>query len=243
MDDRPPERAHLIERGGEIRDREVGQRGRVAGPATARGPRWSGRRPGSASHPPRRRDAARAGRRAARSRTAVRAPGHLRGTRPGTAADRPPPTRYARRPQPPVRARSPSRAPRQAQGWWVISVPFRTPAEGSPNWSRQLVARRGRPRRHEPGSGARGLGDPTRSADYPPGVGCRACRGRPVGGDDHARAASGDRGETANAALTRWLRNRCAAARRARAPPGASSSSPGRRSDHARSVGDCGSAA
>src|SRR4029453_974947 len=36
VDDRPPERADLIERGREIRDREVGQRERVAGPATAR---------------------------------------------------------------------------------------------------------------------------------------------------------------------------------------------------------------
>jgi hypothetical protein len=36
MDDRPPERARLIDRGGEIGDREVGQRERVAGPATAR---------------------------------------------------------------------------------------------------------------------------------------------------------------------------------------------------------------
>src|SRR5512132_3332445 len=35
VDDRPSERAHLIERGGEIRNREVGQRERVAGPATA----------------------------------------------------------------------------------------------------------------------------------------------------------------------------------------------------------------
>jgi hypothetical protein len=36
MDDRAPERAHLIERGGEIGDREVGQRERVAGSSTAR---------------------------------------------------------------------------------------------------------------------------------------------------------------------------------------------------------------